>query len=175
MKAFYIIAFAASVSSNIVNVVKRAEDCSVDACVRAHGSLARKGCIDGDINYADCICSLSDNFFNDLFECSQSCNQWEGTMIHGPDDLKDLYCAIALNTALAMDDSAPVTEKNEATTKSSTTSKTKSTTTRNSGSSTGELSSESEEPTETEETSSSADTGSKSFMSLLGLLAALVI
>lgn len=62
MKAFYVIAFAASVSSNIVNVVKRAEDCSVDACVRAHGSLARKGCIDGDINYADCICSLSDNF-----------------------------------------------------------------------------------------------------------------
>ncbi|RCK65564.1 hypothetical protein Cantr_01278 [Candida viswanathii] len=60
---------------------------------------------------------MSDSFFQDLYDCSRNCAAWESSAITGPDDFKQLYCAIALNTALTVDDPVPFTEEDQQATK----------------------------------------------------------
>lgn len=188
MKFFIPIIFTALTTANIVDVVKDLEDCSTSACRNAYTSIAQE-CVYDSADYDDCICSMPNSFFKDLYECSKSCSQWYGSVVSSSDELKSYYCDLVVNLddPLAVtnnaeqDDISSASKTSEASSKATTSNKT--TSVSGTASPKTETLTESQEtpsqsqetPSESQETSSSADSGTKNFVSFIGLLAALII
>lgn len=97
MKLFAYFAVITLSSASLIDLLKRAttNECSIDSCYKASQTLWNK-CGDGISNFK-CLCDLPQSYFQDLYDCSNTCGTLQESDIHSPSDIKQLYCDAASN------------------------------------------------------------------------------
>ena len=92
MKFFAYFAVIALSSASLINLFKRAtaNGCEVESCYKAHQTLINS--CNGAFDF-NCLCNLPQSYFQNLYDCSKSCDTLQESDIHSL-----IYCEAASNS-----------------------------------------------------------------------------
>lgn len=97
MTFFAYFAVIALSSASLINLFKRAtaNGCEVESCYKAHQTLINS--CNGAFDF-NCLCNLPQSYFQNLYDCSKSCDTLQESDIHSPSDIRLIYCEAASNS-----------------------------------------------------------------------------
>ena len=67
----------------------------MESCYKAHQTLINS--CNGAFDF-NCLCNLPQSYFQNLYDCSKSCDTLQESDIHSPSDIRLIYCEAASNS-----------------------------------------------------------------------------